>query len=61
MTAVNLLSRDGLVTMLTSLVSNFTGFAPLGVVLVTMLEWAVPREAAFCPAWMKLVRVTRGA
>ena len=35
--AVSLLDRDGLVYMLTHMVSNFTEFAPLGVVLVTML------------------------
>ena len=35
--AVSLLSREGVVYMLTSMVKNFTGFAPLGVVLVTML------------------------
>lgn len=36
-TAVSLLSRDGIVYMLTNLIGNFTSFAPLGVVLVTML------------------------
>ncbi len=35
--AVSLLTREGLSYMLTSAVSNFTSFAPLGVVLVTML------------------------
>ncbi len=58
-TAVNLLSRDGLVTMLTSLVSNFTGFAPLGVVLVTMLGVGCAEGSGFLSALMKkLVRVT---
>ncbi len=33
----NLLSRDGLVWMITHAVSNFTGFAPVGTVLVAML------------------------
>ena len=36
-TPVNLLSIDGLHRMLTGAVTNFTGFAPLGVVLVAML------------------------
>ena len=35
--AVSLLTREGLSNMLTSAVTNFTSFAPLGVVLVTML------------------------
>ena len=34
---VSLMNREGLTYMLTHMVSNFTGFAPLGVVLVTML------------------------
>src|SRR5690625_3313233 len=33
----DLLSRDGIQWMFTSAVDNFIGFAPLGVVLVTML------------------------
>src|SRR5690625_1193035 len=33
----NLLSRDGVQWMFTSAVDNFLGFAPLGVVLVTMI------------------------
>ncbi|MBP1578140.1 MAG: AbgT family transporter, partial [Oscillospiraceae bacterium] len=35
--AVSLMNTEGIVYMLTSAVSNFTGFAPLGVVLVAML------------------------
>jgi aminobenzoyl-glutamate transport protein len=35
--AVNLLSRDGIRRMFTEAVKNFTGFAPLGTVLVAML------------------------
>src|SRR5690625_2413073 len=34
----DLLSRDGIQWMFTSAVDNFIGFAPLGVVLVTMLD-----------------------
>ena len=34
---VNLLSRDGLHMILTEMVTNFTSFAPLGIVLVAML------------------------
>lgn len=36
-TAVSLLSGKGIAYMITSAVTNFTGFAPLGVVLVAML------------------------
>ena len=36
-TAVSLLSRDGIVYMLTNLIGNFTSFAPLGVVVVLVL------------------------
>ncbi len=36
-TAVNLVSRDGIRRMLTEAVKNFVGFAPLGTVLVAML------------------------
>lgn len=35
--AVNLLSRDGVHMILTKMVKNFTGFAPLGIVIVAML------------------------
>lgn len=38
---VNLLTVSGLHRILTGLVSNFTGFAPLGSVLVAMLGIAV--------------------
>ncbi|PLX11670.1 MAG: aminobenzoyl-glutamate transporter, partial [Marinilabiliales bacterium] len=35
--AVNLLSQDGLHLILTKMVTNFTSFAPLGIVIVAML------------------------
>ncbi len=35
--AINLLSRDGVHMILTRMVDNFTGFAPLGIVIVAML------------------------
>ncbi|MCG8412164.1 MAG: AbgT family transporter [Bacteroidales bacterium] len=34
---INLLSRDGVHMILTKMVKNFTGFAPLGIVIVAML------------------------
>ncbi len=36
---VNLLSKNGLHLIITEMVSNFTGFAPLGVVVVAMLGY----------------------
>jgi len=35
--AINLLSRDGLHMILTQMVTNYTSFAPLGIVIVAML------------------------
>jgi aminobenzoyl-glutamate transport protein len=39
---VSLLSVEGLHRILTSLVTNFTGFAPLGAVLVAMTGIGAP-------------------
>ena len=36
-TVVNLLSVEGLHLILTKMITNFTGFAPLGTVLVSLL------------------------
>lgn len=41
---INLLSKDGLNLIITKMVSNFTGFAPLGVVVVAMLGIGVAEE-----------------
>lgn len=58
-TVQNLLSREGLSYMLTNLVSNFTGFAPLGVVLVTMLGVGCAEGSGLLSAALKkLVSVT---
>ena len=55
----NLLSKDGLVYMLTNLIGNFTGFAPLGVVLVTMLGVGCAEGSGLLTAALKkLVSVT---
>lgn len=51
--AVSLLNKEGLVYMLTHLVSNFTGFAPLGVVLVTMLGVGFAEGSGYMTALMK--------
>jgi aminobenzoyl-glutamate transport protein len=49
--AVNLLSIPGLHRILTGLVSNFTGFAPLGTVLVAMLGIAVAEGTGLIGCW----------
>ena len=45
-TVQSLLTRDGLVWILGSLVSNFSGFAALGIVLVMQMAIGVTEEAA---------------
>ena len=50
---VSLMDRDGLVYMLTHMVSNFTGFAPLGVVLVTMLGVGCAEGSGYLSALLK--------
>ena len=58
-TAVNLLSKDGVVYMLTNMVKNFTDFAPLGVVLVTMLGVGCAEGSGYLSALLKkMVSVT---
>jgi aminobenzoyl-glutamate transport protein len=53
--AVNLFSIAGLHRILTGLVSNFTGFAPLGTVLVAMLGIAVAEGTGLIGASLKLL------
>jgi aminobenzoyl-glutamate transport protein len=53
--AVNLLSIPGLHRILTGLVSNFTGFAPLGTVLVAMLGIAVAEGTGLIGSALKLL------
>ncbi|SIT87380.1 AbgT family transporter [Edaphobacillus lindanitolerans] len=52
-TVVNLLSGAGIVQMLTGLVSNFTGFPPLGLVLVVMLGVGLAESTGLITAFMK--------
>ncbi len=52
---VSLLSIPGLHRIITELVSNFTGFAPLGTVLVAMLGIAVAEGSGLIGAGLKLV------
>lgn len=56
---VSLLNKEGLVYMLTSAVKNFTGFAPLGTVLVAMLGVGVAESSGYIPALLKhTVKIT---
>ena len=51
--AVSLFNTEGVVYMLTHAVSNFTGFAPLGVVLVAMLGVGVAEQSGYISALLK--------
>ena len=50
---VNLLSRDGFKWVMDTLVSNFTGFHPLGVVLVAMLGIGIAEKTGLIGALLK--------
>ena len=52
---VNLLSKEGLHMIITQMVSNFTGFAPLGVVVVAMLGIGVAEESGLISALVRLI------
>ena len=52
---VSLLSLAGLHRIMTEMVTNFTGFAPLGTVLVAMLGIAVAEGSGLIGAGLKLV------
>ena len=49
----NLLSREGLDFILTSMVKNFTGFAPLGTVLVSLLGIGIAEGSGLIGAVMR--------
>lgn len=51
----NLLAGDSLATFLSSMVKTFTGFAPLGVVLVAMLGVGVAEHSGFINTGLKLM------
>lgn len=56
--AVNLLTGEGIAKMLTTAVDNFTSFPPLGVVLVAMLGIGLAEKSGFIEASLKgFVRV----
>lgn len=56
--AVSLLSGDGLRRILTSAVSNFTGFAPLGMVLVALLGVGVAEGSGLLAAGLRAVALS---
>ena len=51
--AVSLLNGEGLAYMLTHAISNFTGFAPLGVVLVAMFGIGLAEDSGFIGGLLK--------
>lgn len=53
--AVNLLTAEGVRRMFTEAVKNFTGFAPLGVVLVAMLGLGVVERSGLIAAVLRLM------
>lgn len=53
--AVNLLTVDGLHRILTGLITNFTGFAPLGVVLVGILGITVAEASGLISAALRIL------
>ena len=58
-TAVSLLTKEGLTYMLTSAVDNFTNYAPLGMVLVAMLGVGVAEQSGLVNTLLKsAVKVT---
>ncbi len=53
--SVNLLSADGLHRILTEMVDNFTGFAPLGIVMVAMLGIGIAESSGLIGAFIRLI------
>ena len=53
--AVNLLSEEGLHRILVDMVDNFTGFAPLGIVLVAMLGIGIAEGSGLISALIRLL------
>jgi aminobenzoyl-glutamate transport protein len=56
--AVNLLSVEGLHRILTGLVTNFTGFAPLGTVLTALLGLAVAEASGLIRTSLRLLVIS---
>jgi len=54
-TPVSLMTRDGLHRILTNLVTNFTGFAPLGTVLVALLGIGIAESSGLIGTALRLL------
>ncbi|MCT6532962.1 AbgT family transporter, partial [Staphylococcus aureus] len=52
---ISLLDADGIRRILANIVTNFTGFAPLGTVLVALLGVGIAERAGLLSAVMRLV------
>jgi len=52
---INLLSKDGVHRILLEMVDNFTGFAPLGIVLVAMLGIGIAEQSGLIHAIIRLL------
>lgn len=53
--AVNLLSREGIHQILLKMVDNYTGFAPLGIVMVAMLGIGIMESSGLISAAVRLL------
>ena len=53
--SVNLLSHDGIHRILVEMVDNFTGFAPLGIVLVAMLGIGIAEQSGLINAVIRIL------
>jgi len=53
--SVNLLSHDGIHRILLEMVDNFTGFAPLGIVLVAMLGIGIAEHSGLINAMIRVL------
>jgi len=53
--AWNLMSRDGFRWLITDLIKTFTGFAPLGLVLVAAIGIAIAEKSGLIAAGLKLI------
>ena len=54
-TPENLISKDGIHKILLEMVTNFTGFAPLGIVIVAMLGIGVAEHSGLIAAFIRLL------
>ena len=56
--SVNLLSVEGIHRILTELVTNFTSFAPLGIVMVAMLGIGIAESSGLIGAFIRLIVIS---